>query len=150
MTVPSYTEEDVELVAEATEQHHIEFGITDAMGNNPCSCGQWWDAAGDNPGWDQHMAEVALAALAAAGRLIPPGSETRERIAATAETLHVVAEWGDVGGEELHRVAEEVATGRVADWMCCPVCEEIACDAGCPLAPVRSPSVPDTEERTDA
>lgn len=61
-----------DLIAGATEQHHIVAGQTDAMGNNPCVCGQWWDAAGDNPGWDQHMADVALVALHAAGLLVTP------------------------------------------------------------------------------
>ena len=67
-----YTDTDVDLIAEATEQHHIVADRTDAMGNNPCVCDEWWDAAGDNPSWDQHMAEVALTALAAAGRLAAP------------------------------------------------------------------------------
>jgi hypothetical protein len=67
----------VELVVAATEQHYIAAGQTDAMGNNPCTCGEWWDAAGDNPGWDQHMAEVALKALADAGLLLPGGAEQR-------------------------------------------------------------------------
>lgn len=99
-------------------------------------------------GWlrnSDDLARTVLAALSSSGRLLPPGSEVRERIAATAETLHVVAGWGDVGAEELHRVAQEVAAGDVAGWTCCPVCEEIECDAGCPLAPVRSP-VPDTNQ----
>jgi len=75
-----------DLIAEATEQHHIEAGETDAMGNNPCVCGQWWDAAGDNPGWDQHMADVALVALHRAGLLVTP------QIAAVVEaTRHHIA-----------------------------------------------------------
>lgn len=60
---------DVELVTKATEAHHIVFTQTDANGNNPCVCGNWWDGA-DGPGWDEHMAEAALSALAAAGRLL--------------------------------------------------------------------------------
>lgn len=77
LPTPPYTEATVDLVAEATEQHHIVDGQTDAMGNSPCVCGQWWDAPGDNPGWDQHMAEVALNALVRAGLLLPEGAETR-------------------------------------------------------------------------
>lgn len=69
MTEP-YTYADVELVTAATEQHHIDFGQRNADGNNPCVCGKWWDSA-DMPGWDEHMAEVAVAALAAGGRLLP-------------------------------------------------------------------------------
>ena len=53
----------VEAAATATEQHHIEFGETDAMGNNPCVCGTWWDSD-SMPGWDEHMAEVGIAAAA--------------------------------------------------------------------------------------
>lgn len=69
MSNPRWSEATAELVAEATEKHHLVNGQTDAMGNSPCVCGQWWDAAGDNPGWDQHMAEVTLTALADAGWL---------------------------------------------------------------------------------
>ena len=58
-----------DAIATATEQHHIVYDRTDAMGNSPCVCDRWWDAAGDNPGWDEHMAEVALAALSEVGAL---------------------------------------------------------------------------------
>lgn len=51
-----------EAAAEATEQHSIEFGRTDANGNNPCTCDQWWDTD-QGPGWDEHMAEIAYAAM---------------------------------------------------------------------------------------
>lgn len=89
---PPYSEATVELVTDATEQHYLSDGQTDAMGNSACSCGQWWDAAGDNPGWDQHMAEVALGALAAAGRLLPEGAPTAaEALMAAREDLNGVA-----------------------------------------------------------
>lgn len=71
MSDPRWSDETEQLVAEATEKHHLVNGQTDAMGNSPCVCGKWWDAAGDNPGWDQHMAEVTLTALADAGLLVP-------------------------------------------------------------------------------
>ncbi len=70
MTRP-YTDADIELIATATEQHSIEHRRMNADGNSPCTCDQWWDAA-DGPGWDEHMAEVALTALAAAGGLAQP------------------------------------------------------------------------------
>lgn len=79
MTDPRWSEATADLVAEATEKHHILFNKTDAMGNSGCICNKWWDAAGDNPGWDQHMAEVALAALADAGLLVPPGAEVAKQ-----------------------------------------------------------------------
>lgn len=82
-----YTDADVELVATATEQHHIVDDRTDAMGNSPCVCDQWWDAAGDNPSWDQHLAEVALTALAAAGRLAPTTAADGEPIPTTEEAF---------------------------------------------------------------
>lgn len=52
----------IDAAAEATEQHHIELGRTNADGNSPCSCGQWWDSVHDR-GWDEHMAEIAYAAM---------------------------------------------------------------------------------------
>lgn len=67
---PPYTEADVELVTTATEQHYLDGDRTDAMGNNQCACGEWAEGF-DGPGWDEHMAEVSLAVLAAAGRLAP-------------------------------------------------------------------------------
>ncbi|MFI6333247.1 hypothetical protein ACIBBG_33970 [Micromonospora chersina] len=62
-----YTDAEIQLVAAATEQHSLEPGRADADQHSPCSCEQWWDSPG--PGWDEHMADVALSALAAAGRL---------------------------------------------------------------------------------
>lgn len=51
-----------EVVALATGKHHIVVGEKDADGNSPCCCGRWW-ANGDDPGWDDHMADVSLAAI---------------------------------------------------------------------------------------
>lgn len=60
--------------------------------------------------------------------------------AATVDTLRTVAEWGPMSREELLAVAESVDTMVVSEGLCCPVCEEVDCDDGCPLAPVRSSS----------
>lgn len=65
------------------------------------------------------------------------GARIAAILQATAATLHVVAEWGSVPGEDLHEMARRVAEGEVADWTFCPVCEEVRCDADCPLGPVR-------------
>lgn len=115
MTTPPYSEATVELVTDATEQHYLSDGQTDAMGNSACSCGQWWDAAGDNPGWDQHMAEVALGALAAAGRLLPEPVDTR--------TEWAVWWLGPNGGIRLSQEhltsqteAEQVAATRIGEY----------------------------------
>jgi hypothetical protein len=82
-----YTDADVELVALVTAAHHIVTGQTDADGNNPCACGQWWDNA-DEPGWDEHIAEVALDALAAAGRLMLAGAQpTQFMVSAIPEVI---------------------------------------------------------------
>lgn len=64
---------------------------------------------------------------------------------ATAATLRQVAFWGLVfdGGtvestcDELLEIARQVEQLDVADDFCCPVCEEVTCDDGCPLEPVR-------------
>jgi len=63
-----------DLVAEATERHHIT-DQTDALGNNLCVCGDWADTA-DIEGWDQHLAYVGLNALA--DTLAPALTDTQE------------------------------------------------------------------------
>jgi len=67
---------------------------------------------------------------------------------ATVDTLRHLAYCGGVGDgaytrEELHALADLVATGRFDDWGCCPVCEETWCDGDCPLAPIRGTDPPD-------
>lgn len=70
---------------------------------------------------------------------------TAATLQATARTLHVVAEWGDMvlgdgkvlPAAELHEIAAKVEAGQVEDWAFCPVCQEVRCDADCPLGPVR-------------
>jgi hypothetical protein len=60
--------------------------------------------------------------------------------AATAATLRTVAEWGPtITREEFLAVAEQVEAMTGNDGWCCPVCEEVECDDGCPLEPVRRP-----------
>lgn len=59
-------------------------------------------------------------------------------IKATAATFRQVSLWGQVGADELREVAEQVEYGDVDNWLACPACEEIECDADCPLLPVRS------------
>ncbi|MEV7267086.1 hypothetical protein AB0N38_26340 [Micromonospora aurantiaca] len=72
---PPYTADDIQLIVVATEQHSLSPGQPDADGHDPCSCGQWREGA-DGSSWDEHMAEVSLAALAAAGRLLPADAST--------------------------------------------------------------------------
>lgn len=56
-------------------------------------------------------------------------------VTAVAATLRVVAFWPDVDTDELLSVATQVEL----DWgrICCPLCEEVTCDEGCPLQSVR-------------
>lgn len=65
-------------------------------------------------------------------------------IKATAATLRAVAGWGlewPPGGhaaarDELCQIASAVE-GLDDDDVCCPVCEEVRCDEGCPLEGIR-------------
>lgn len=59
-----------------------------------------------------------------------------------AATLRTVAEWGlsfeeGLARDELRDIADQVALVEPGD-MCCPVCEEVECDEGCPLAEYRA------------
>jgi hypothetical protein len=67
-------------------------------------------------------------------------------VTAVVATLRQIAGWGssrpttDDGWREL---ADAVLIGCTADAdeldaLCCPMCEEVVCDGGCPLAPVRT------------
>lgn len=55
-------DELADRIAEATAEHYIVTGRTDANGNNPCVCGRWWDSE-HTEGWDEHMASVSLAVV---------------------------------------------------------------------------------------
>ncbi len=69
-----------------------------------------------------------------------------ERAAIVAETLRFLA-GGWISGDEDHEnstaLVETAANiEHAAKWPwsesgCCPLCEEVACDTGCPLAPLR-------------
>jgi hypothetical protein len=64
----------------------------------------------------------------------------------TAATLRQVAEWGlrfdgstvESTCGELHGIANKVEQLDPDDDLCCPVCEEVECDGGCPLESVRA------------
>lgn len=60
-----------------------------------------------------------------------------ERQQIIAATLRQIAEWGDVSDTELYEIADQVENGATDDWWSCPMCEEITCDDGCPLEPLR-------------
>lgn len=75
-----------------------------------------------------------------------------ERVAAIVATLRQVAGWGDVPPEELVELADVVERQDWAaprddeglDGLCCPMCQEVECDAGCPLEPERGRRKPCT------
>lgn len=58
---------------------------------------------------------------------------------ATAATLRQVAGWvsDDSLRDSIYDAAELVERSGPEDWDCCPVCEEVECDDGCPLEPIR-------------
>lgn len=69
-------------------------------------------------------------------------------VAATAATLRQVAGWGV--GDDLEKDFYELATALgtwKSDGMCCPMCQEVECDEGCPLEPVRAVTVPKDPDR---
>lgn len=78
-----WTDDTAARLAEATGAHYLLMGQIDADGNSPCVCGRWAENATET-GWDDHMAEVTLTALADAGLLVGP----RERVAADARDTH--------------------------------------------------------------
>jgi hypothetical protein len=78
-----------------------------------------------------------------AGEDPAPIPVSNERVAAIVATLRQVAGWGDVPPEDLVDLADVVeqqdwaAGGDDLGGLCCPMCQEVACDAGCPLEPER-------------
>lgn len=57
-------------------------------------------------------------------------------VATTASTLRVAADW--LSGEDRNMLLEAAANTEINwDDACCPVCEEVTCDEGCPLESVR-------------
>jgi hypothetical protein len=59
-------------------------------------------------------------------------------VRATGATFRYLAQW--FGDEEQRAALLEMAEAaeHLDDDMTCPVCEEMTCDEGCPLEPVRS------------
>jgi hypothetical protein len=57
-------------------------------------------------------------------------------VSTTASTLRVAAQW--LSGEDRDMLLETAANTET-DWdeTCCPVCEEVTCDEGCPLESIR-------------
>ena len=72
---------------------------------------------------------------------MPDVAEFQAIRTAVADTLRTVAEWGPTSPEELRAVAEQVDSMAIRDGWCCPVCQEVDCDEGCPLASVRSQGI---------
>jgi hypothetical protein len=56
-----------------------------------------------------------------------------------AATIRTVAEWisNDKDRDLLHSAAQQVEHNPGPDSICCPLCEEITCDDGCPMEVVR-------------
>lgn len=63
---------------------------------------------------------------------------------AVAATIRQLAEWGLTwhdgrdARDDLLATAEQVATVRADDPICCPLCQEVECNEGCPLAGART------------
>ena len=64
-------------------------------------------------------------------------------VQAVAATLRKVAEWGEIGRDELYDIARAVEA--LDDDFCCPLCEEVDCDEDCPLAQLRQHLVARTD-----
>lgn len=65
-------------------------------------------------------------------------------VTAVRDTLLQVASWveSDADREDLHDMANRVGLyADVARSECCPMCEEVRCDEGCPLAGIREAGV---------
>lgn len=77
------------------------------------------------------------------GHVRPPGSQPpptgpSPQIVITAATLRIAATWLPSEHKEiLQQVAVDTEL-RGTDDFCCPVCEEVSCDDGCPLEHVRA------------
>lgn len=97
-------------------------------------------------GLDRQFAEdAAMAAVrTAVTRLHGEGAaadRTALIVAATEQTLRTAANWleSDRDSDLLVQAADAVKA-QGADEACCPVCDEIACDTGCPLETLRTAS----------
>ncbi len=61
--------------------------------------------------------------------------------AAVAATLRQSAGWlvDDINlRDTFYEVANTVATTTPDQWDCCPLCDEMTCDEGCALEPLRT------------
>lgn len=65
-------------------------------------------------------------------------SETDTVVKTTAATIRYLAGWFDTEKERAHllEIALEVEATEGHE-ACCPVCQEVTCDRGCPLEPFR-------------
>jgi hypothetical protein len=63
-----------------------------------------------------------------------------ERLAATRDAIHYTAAPGDWRGVTHDGELDDLS--RVRGSEVCPVCDELRCDAGCPLAPIRHQEPP--------
>lgn len=70
---------------------------------------------------------------AAAGKIVDVPPEAR----IAAKALRTAAQWLP---DEYRDMLREAADGAEQWWdgACCPVCEEVWCDSGCPLEEVRA------------
>ena len=58
-------------------------------------------------------------------------------VTTVAATLRTAAEWFSGDDRDMMREVADDAE-RAWDSACCPVCEEVTCDEGCPLEHVRA------------
>lgn len=65
-------------------------------------------------------------------------------VATVAATLRTAAEW--LSGAE-HELLLQIAKDAEHGWedACCPLCEEVTCDDGCPLSTVRAEAIAEYE-----
>lgn len=70
---------------------------------------------------------------------LTPEERTALVVATVEQTLRTAAGWvsSDKDNELLTETADAVKA-QGADGLCCPVCDEIECDAGCPFETLRS------------
>jgi hypothetical protein len=64
--------------------------------------------------------------------------EAPEVVQIVATTLRIASQWYEVDSHDLLGIAHQVE--EYWSGMCCPLCEEVECDQGCPLEHVRAAS----------
>jgi hypothetical protein len=76
------------------------------------------------------------------GTVVKTVRDPPPEVATVAATLRTVAGWlPDDDRDMLYKAAER--TERDWNGACCPVCEEVTCDDGCPLEKVRATTAAD-------